>query len=102
MAPLTLAIFDAIKWGSTVSNHRLSTHFYSETDKCMACSKKEFVDQKKGEVDELEADAISSTLLKLILKWVFKKDSIFVIISNVVIQLSLVPQGNPANFLNWS
>jgi hypothetical protein len=29
--------FDAIKWGSLVSNRRLSTHFYTEMDKFMAC-----------------------------------------------------------------
>jgi len=54
--------FDAIKWGSMVSNRRLSTHFYAEMEKFMACYKKEFADQKKkGNVDEREADAVSST-----------------------------------------
>ncbi len=66
-------------WGSLVSNRRLSTHFYTEMDKFMACYKKEFADQKKkGNVDEREADAISSTLFKLILKWAVEEGNVFV------------------------
>ncbi len=71
--------FDAIKWGSMVSNCRLSTQFYAEMDKFMACYKKEFADQKKkGNVDEREADAVSSTLFKLILKWAVEEGNVFV------------------------
>ena len=45
----------------------------------MACYKKEFADQKKkGNVDEREADAISSTLFKLILKWAVEEGNVFV------------------------
>ena len=60
-----------------VSNRRLSTQFYAEMDKFMACYKKEFADQKKnGNVDEREADAISSTLFKLVAATEYLKSTV--------------------------
>jgi hypothetical protein len=36
----------------------------------MSCYKKEYADQKKkGNVDEREADAINSSLFRLLLRW---------------------------------
>ena len=62
--------YDAIKWGSVLANQRLSTNFYSKVDTFLAAYKREFADQKKkGNVDEREADAISSTLLTMLMKW---------------------------------
>ena len=55
--------YDAIKRGSKVSNSHLSTNFYAQMDKFMASYKKDYTaEKKKGNVDEQEADAISSTL----------------------------------------
>ena len=45
----------------------------------MSCYKKEYADQKmKGNVDEREADAISSSLFKLFLRWAVEKGNMFV------------------------
>ena len=42
-------------------------------DKFMACYKKEFADQKKGNVDEREADAVSIDI-----EWAVKEGNVFV------------------------
>ena len=70
--------FDAIKWGSLVTNRCLSTHFYTEMDKFMACYKKELSDQNMENIDEQEADALRSTQFKLILKWAVEEGNLFV------------------------
>ena len=71
--------FDAIKWGSSIANQRLSTNFFQHCDTFMSCYKKEYADQKKkGNVDEREADAISSSLFKLLLRWAVDEGNVFV------------------------
>jgi hypothetical protein len=71
--------YDAIKWGSVLANQRLSTNFYSKVDTFLAAYKREFADQKKkGNVDEREADAISSTLFTMLMKWAVREGNVFV------------------------
>ena len=71
--------YDAIKWGSVLANQRLSTNFYSKLDTFLAAYKREYADQKKeGNVDEREADAISSTLLTMLMKWAVLEGNVFV------------------------
>ena len=71
--------YDAIKYGSKVAGRHLSLDFYSKTDTFLLCFKKEFAQAKKqGNTDEKEADAISSTLLSLLLLWAVDEGNIFV------------------------
>jgi hypothetical protein len=71
--------YDAIKWGAGIAKQHLSTEFYSSLDTFNACYKKEWAEQKKrGNVDEREADAINSTLFKLLLKWAINEGNVFV------------------------
>ena len=62
-----------------MANQRLSTTFYSKLDTFLAAYKREFADQKKkGNVDEREADAISSTLFTMLMKWAVQEGNVFV------------------------
>ena len=71
--------YDAIKYGSKVAGRHLSLDFYSKTDTFLLCFKKEFAQAKKqGNTDKKEADAISSTLLSLLLLWAVDEGNIFV------------------------
>ena len=71
--------YDAIKYGSKVAGHHLSLDFYSKTDTFLICFKKEFAQAKKqGNTDEQEADAVSSTLLSLLVLWAVEEGNIFV------------------------
>ena len=71
--------YDAIKYGSLFTNKLLSVDFYSKIDTFMFCYKKEFAEAKKqGNTDEKEADAISSTLFKLLLEWAVTEGNLFV------------------------
>ena len=64
--------YDAIKWGCGRTKSHLSTSFYTELDKYMASYKKDYTtEKKKGNVDENEADAISSPLFQLLMKWLY-------------------------------
>ena len=66
--------YDALKFESKISKRLMSAHFYAEVDQFMACYKREHASTKKnGQTDEMEADAISNTLFKLLLTWVLKK-----------------------------
>jgi len=70
--------YDAIKYGSQVSNKLLSIEFYSKVDTFLFCYKKEFPEAKKeGNTDEKEADAINSTLFKLLLQWSVEEGNLF-------------------------
>jgi len=72
-------LFDAIKLGSVLANQCLSTNFYSKLDTFLAAYKREFADQKKKvNVDEREADAISSTLFTMPMKWAVQEGNVFV------------------------
>ncbi len=57
----------------------MSLDFYSKTDTFLICFKKEFAQAKKqGNTDEKEADAVSSTLLSLLVLWAVEEGNIFV------------------------
>ena len=61
---------DAILWGSKQASSPLPSSFYDELEKFLKAFKKETkVAAKEGMLDEREADPISWTLFKLILKW---------------------------------
>jgi hypothetical protein len=71
--------YEAIKYGSRVSNKLLSIEFYSKVDTFLFCYKKEFAEAKKeGNTDKKEADAINSTLFKLLLQWSVEEGNLFV------------------------
>jgi hypothetical protein len=71
--------YDALKFGSKISKRLMSVHFYSEVDQFIACYKREHASAKKnGQTDEMEADAISSTLFKLLLTWAVEEGNVFV------------------------
>lgn len=71
--------YDAIKWGCGRTTSHLSTSFYTELDKYMASYKKDYTtEKKKGNVDENEADAISSPLFQLLMKWAVLEGNVFV------------------------
>jgi hypothetical protein len=71
--------YDAIKWGSKVSNSLLSTDFFAQMDKFMVAYKKDYTaEKKKGNVDEYEADAITSTLFDLLMRWAVAEGNVFV------------------------
>jgi hypothetical protein len=71
--------YDAIKWGCDRTEALLSTFFYSEMDKYMASYKKDYAAAKKdGNVDENEADAISSALFQVLMKWAVEEGNVFV------------------------
>jgi hypothetical protein len=71
--------YDAIKYGSKIAGRHLSLDFYTKTDTFMFCFKKEFAQAKKqGNTDEREADAVSSTLLLLLVLWAVEEGNIFV------------------------
>mgnify|MGYP006157755839 CR=1 FL=1 len=71
--------YDAIKYGSKIAGRHLSLDFYTKTDTFMFCFKKEFAQAKKqGNTDEREADAVSSTLLSLIVTWAVEEGNVFV------------------------
>jgi len=57
----------------------LSVPFFAEVDKFIACYKREHASAKKNEqTDEMEADAISSTLFELLMTWTIEVGNIFV------------------------
>ena len=61
---------DAILWGSSQAKSPLPSSFYNEIDRFLKSFKKEAKEAAKdGILDEKEADLISWTLFKLILKW---------------------------------
>jgi len=71
--------YDAIKNGSQVANKLFSVDFYSNVDIFMFCYKKEFAKAKKeANTDEKKADAINSTLFKLLLQWAVQEGNLFV------------------------
>jgi hypothetical protein len=71
--------YDSIKYGSKVVGRHLSLEFYSKTDTFLFCFKKEFAQAKKqGNTDEREADAVSSSLLSLLLIWAVEEGNVFV------------------------
>ena len=71
--------YDALKFGSKISKRLMSVHFFAEVDQFIACYKREHASAKKnGQTDEMEADAISSTLFKLLLTWAVKEGNVFV------------------------
>ena len=52
----------------------MSVHFYAEVDQFIACYKREHASAKKdGNPNEKEADAISSTLFKLLIMWAIEE-----------------------------
>ena len=71
--------YDAIKWGCGLTSQRLSTNFYTEMENFLKSYKKDYTaEKKKGNVDEKEADAISSPLFQLLMKWAVDEGNIFV------------------------
>jgi hypothetical protein len=69
----------AIKWGSTTSGRLLPSIFFSKVDHFMACYKKEHVLAKaEGKTQEKEADAVCSTLFKLLMTWCVAEGNVFV------------------------
>ena len=61
---------DAVKWGSSVSGQALPRTYYEKVDAFLKAYRKQFAAAKKeGQVDEKEADAISSSLFRLICQW---------------------------------
>lgn len=69
--------YDAITYGSSVVNKLFLVDFYSTVDTFLSRFKKEFAEAKKS-TDEKEADAINSTLFKLLLCFSVDEDNIFV------------------------
>jgi hypothetical protein len=71
--------YSAIKWGSTSCGRLLHTKFYADVDSFMVNYKKEFATAKAaGNTEEKEADAICSTLFKLLMTWAVEQGNIFV------------------------
>ena len=71
--------YDAIKYGSKISNKLLSVEFYSNVDTFLFCYKKEFAEAKKeGNTDEKKADTINSALFELLLQWAINEGNFFV------------------------
>ena len=71
--------YDAIKYCSKVAGRHLSLDFYSKTDTFLLCFKNEFAQaQKQGNMDKKEADAVSITLLLLLVLWAVEEGNIFV------------------------
>ena len=71
--------YDALKFGSKISKRLISVHFYADVDQFIACYKREHASAKKdGNTDEKEADAISSTLFKLLMTWAIEEGNVFV------------------------
>ena len=57
----------------------MSVHFYAEVGQFIACYKREHVSAKKnGQTYEMEADAITSTLFKLLKTWAVEEGNLFV------------------------
>ena len=57
----------------------LDSGFLFKTDTFLLCFKKEYAQAKKqGTTDEKEADAVSSTLLSLLVLWAVEEGNIFV------------------------
>ena len=70
---------DAILWGSSQAKSPLPSSFYDEIDRFLKSFKKETkAAAKDGLLDEREADPISWTLFKLILKWAIEAGSIII------------------------
>lgn len=68
-----------MKWGSGITNARLLTTFYFKLDTFLAAYKREYADQNKEDnVEEREADATSSTLMTMLMKWAAHAGSVFV------------------------
>ena len=56
----------------------MPVHFYAEVDHIIAWYKREHVPAKKNwQTDDMEADAISSTLFKLLITWAVKDGYVF-------------------------
>ena len=60
---------DAIVWGSTMAKQRLPILFYEEVDSFLKGYKKEFTQEKKGNVEDTSSDPITIALYQMILKW---------------------------------
>jgi hypothetical protein len=70
--------YDDMKFGLKISTRLLPVHFYAEMDKLIACYKREHASAKTNEqTDEVEVDAISSTLFKLLMTWAIEEGNIF-------------------------
>jgi hypothetical protein len=70
--------YSAIKWSSTSCGSLLHTKFYADVD-AFINYKKEFAAAKAaGNTEEKEADAICSTLFKLLMTWAVEQGNIFV------------------------
>ena len=70
---------DAILWGSSQAKSPLPSSFYDEIDRFLKSFKKETKKAAKdGLLDEKEADPISWTLFKLILKWAIEAGSLLI------------------------
>ena len=70
---------DAIKWAAGLAKSLLSEKYYTEMDKFINAYRKEFQAAKKeGKVEERDADPITVTLYRMILKWAVAEGNIFV------------------------
>ena len=57
----------------------MSVHIFAEVDKFIACYMRKHVSAKKnGQIDVMEADAIISTLFKLLMTWAVEEGNVFV------------------------
>jgi hypothetical protein len=73
--------YEAIKYGLKVVGcyHYLSLEFYPKAVTFLFCFKKEFAQAKKqGSTDGREANAVSSTLLSLLILWAVEEGNISV------------------------
>jgi hypothetical protein len=70
---------DAILWGASETHSLLPRAYFDEMDKFLQSYRKETVDAKKeGKLDEQEADPISWSLFKLLLRWALDTCNVFV------------------------
>ena len=70
---------DAIMWGSKMAGVLLPVKFFEMFDQFLGGYKKEFnKEKKKGNVDQTDADPISISLYRLLLKYAIDSNNIFV------------------------
>ena len=76
---------DAILWGSKTAKSPLPRSYYEEMDRFLLSFKKETTTAKRdGMLDEQEADPISRTLFRQMLKWALADKNIFVWVFSIL------------------